>query len=96
MTNDDRNSNRGRKPDDLDAALQKTKDALTYDSPLTAAQEMATQMVSEGRFEFRRIAETVLIDTASFVPCDGSDRMEHFPRTTREREIDELECGPSR
>jgi hypothetical protein len=60
-------SNRGRKPDDLDAALEKTKDSLTYDvdGPLTAAQEMAAQMVAEGRFEFRMIAETVGIDTAT-------------------------------
>jgi Helix-turn-helix of insertion element transposase len=67
MATDDRNSNRGRKPDDLDAALEKTKASLTYDAegPLTAAQEQAAQMVAEGRFEFRKIAESVGIDVAT-------------------------------
>jgi hypothetical protein len=67
MATDDRNSNRGRKPDDLDAALEKTKASLPYDAegPLTAAQEQAALAVAEGRFEFRRIAEAVGIDTAT-------------------------------
>jgi hypothetical protein len=39
--------------------------ANDVESPLTATREQAAQLLAEGRYEFRKIAETVGIDTAT-------------------------------